>query len=58
MSVWGWDSRDYRLWSEIQSLPSYGLLGGGDRMISFAAVVKCMEEEAKKRSKAESRESE
>ena len=36
----GWDERDYQLWSDIQSLPSYGLIAPNDRMISFNKVVK------------------
>lgn len=46
----GWDERDYKLWSEIQQLPSYGLLPGkNNRMISFAEVVKLMESQAESR---------
>ena len=39
---YGWDKRDYDLWSELQQLPSYGLIAGGDgtdRMISRHQVV-------------------
>jgi hypothetical protein len=49
MSKPGWDERDYRLWSKIQCLPSYGLLPHGDRMISRTAVVLLLEEAAKAR---------
>lgn len=42
----GWDERDYRLWSEIQQLPSYGLHCPNDHMISLNDVVRVMEEQA------------
>ena len=45
----GWDERDYQLWSDIQSLPSYGLIAPNDRMISFNKVVKLLELHAEKR---------
>lgn len=46
-----WDERDYRLWSEIQCLPSYGLIPGpgNDRMVSLNAVVDEMKNQAEKR---------
>ena len=50
----GWDERDYKLWSDIRGLPSYGLIGsGGDRMISFRAVEALMEAHAERRADAE-----
>lgn len=47
----GWDERDYLLWSELQGLPSYGLLPGPDPdwMISLKSAVEAMEKLAKKR---------
>jgi hypothetical protein len=50
----GWDVRDYELWSELQSLPSYGLLSNDDRMISRRAVEKLLEAAAKTRYSKES----
>ena len=47
--VYGWDERDYRLWSEIQQLPSYGLIAPNDHAISLAEVVKVMEKQAERR---------
>jgi hypothetical protein len=48
---YGWDERDYKLWSEIQSLPSFGIISDSVRnwMISFKDVERCMETAAKKR---------
>jgi hypothetical protein len=47
----GWDERDYKLWSKIQSLPSYGLVGGqaGNPMLARKDVVRLLEAEAKRR---------
>ena len=45
----GWDERDYKLWSEIRSLPSYGLISGLDPMISLDAVCKVLEKHAEER---------
>lgn len=45
----GWDKRDYDLWSELQGLPSYGLLSNDDRMISQKAVEKLLRDAARKR---------
>jgi hypothetical protein len=48
MKVNGWDERDYRLWSQIQSLPSYGLVGGraDNPMIALKDVVGLLESAA------------
>jgi hypothetical protein len=47
----GWDERDYKLWSEIQSLPSYGLVAGraDNPMLARKDVVRILEEAAKRR---------
>ena len=46
-----WDERDYKLWSEIQSLPSYGLVAGqaDNPMLARKDVVRLLEEAAEKR---------
>lgn len=50
MACQGWDERDYRLWSELQQLPSYGLNGkGSDCLISRQEVVELMASLAEKR---------
>lgn len=47
----GWDERDYILWSELQCLPSYGLVAGrcGDPMVSRKDVERTMEKLAANR---------
>lgn len=45
----GWDERDYRLWSEIYVLPSFGLIASNDRMISLAQVRTLLEKHAEAR---------
>lgn len=46
----GWDERDYKLWSLIKQLPSYGTVAGkGNKLIALNSVVALMEEQAKKR---------
>jgi hypothetical protein len=53
----GWDERDYKLWSDIQALPSYGLIAPADeafghrndRMISLKQVVELLEKHAQRR---------
>lgn len=47
----GWDERDYKLWSEIQSLPSFGLVAGqaDNPMLSRKDVVRILEQAAEKR---------
>ena len=47
----GWDERDYKLWSEIQSLPSYGLVVGraDNPMLARKDVVRLLEQAAEKR---------
>lgn len=41
---YGWDERDYKLSSRLQSLPSYGPLANGDRMISLREAIAVIEE--------------
>jgi hypothetical protein len=53
MSAEGWDERDYRLWSELQQLPSWGLIAPNDHCISLKQVVALMEEQAKERAIAQ-----
>jgi hypothetical protein len=45
----GWDERDYKLWSAIQSLSSYGLVAGqsDNPMLARKDVVKLLERAAK-----------
>lgn len=50
--VRGWDERDYKLWSQIQCLQSYGL-AAGHKMIREDDVVAVMENQAKQRAIAE-----
>lgn len=47
----GWDERDYRLWSELRSLPSYGLVAGDSQnpMVARKDVEKLLEAAAEKR---------
>lgn len=45
----GWDERDYKLWSELQSLPNYGLIVPRNPMVALSDVIKAMEEAAEKR---------
>lgn len=47
----GWDERDYKLWSQIQSLPSYGLVAGSsdNPMLARKDIVRLLEEAAEKR---------
>jgi len=53
----GWDERDYRLWSEIQALRSFGLVAGDPKnpMLAFKDVERCMKEQAQKRANDEGR---
>ena len=44
-----WDERDYKLWSDIQQLPSFGRLANDDRMISLKDVGDVLEAHATKR---------
>lgn len=55
LRVHGWDERDYRLWSDIQGLRSYGLIAGykPDHMISCNEVISLLERAAEKRFEAE-----
>lgn len=39
----GWDERDYRLVSQIRCLPSFGLIGDGDHMVSLKQVERTIE---------------
>ena len=47
----GWDERDYKLWSDIRQLPSYGLIAGNadDPMLSRIQVLKLLETHAEER---------
>lgn len=47
-----WDKRDYQLWSDIKCLPSFGMLGNDDRMISRDEVCKLLVAHAERRSSA------
>lgn len=51
MRVPGWDERDYKLWSELQSLPNYGLVAGQCRnpMVALKDVERLLENAARKR---------
>ncbi len=49
MAVNGWDERDYKLWSKVRCLPSYGLIAPNDRMISQKAVEELLRVQAKER---------
>ena len=41
----GWDERDYKFWSQLQSLPSYGLVAGkGNKLIALNEVEKLLKE--------------
>jgi hypothetical protein len=44
--VWGWDERDYKLWSELQQLPSFCLIAPNDHGVSLKQVVEVMEAHA------------
>jgi len=47
----GWDERDYKLWSAIRTLPSYGLVAGqaDNPLLSRKDLVRLLEEAAQKR---------
>jgi len=47
----GWDERDYRLWSDIHVLPSFGLVAGdiNNPMLARKDVLKLLEKAAKER---------
>lgn len=45
----GWDERDYRLWSDIRTLPSYGRIAPDDTMISMKQVCALLEQHAEAR---------
>jgi 2-C-methyl-D-erythritol 4-phosphate cytidylyltransferase len=47
----GWDERDYRLWSGLQSLPSYGIVAGDSMnpMLARKDVERLLEKAAEKR---------
>ena len=55
MRVNGWDERDYKLWSDLQSLPSYGLIGddSDNPLLSRKQVVALLEKHANARFEAE-----
>lgn len=47
----GWDERDAKLWSAINTLPSYGLVGGDyqNPMLSRKEVIRLLESAALER---------
>jgi len=47
----GWDERDYSLWSELQSLPSYGLVAGDSKnpMLARRDVERLLQQAAENR---------
>jgi hypothetical protein len=49
---YGWDERDYRLAAALRTLPSFGLLGNGDWMISVRAAIELIEAQARERGQA------
>lgn len=54
LRVNGWDERDYRLWSMLQYLPSYGIIAGtSGRLVSLRDVVAAIEKAAEERFKEE-----
>lgn len=50
---YGWDKRDYELWSELRRLPSYGLVGNqtDNPLLSRKDVEKLLEDLARERAK-------
>ncbi len=49
---YGWDERDYKLASALRQLPSYGLIGNGDWMISVQEAIRLIEAKAAERGQA------
>lgn len=49
MAINGWDERDYKLGSAVRTLPSYGLIENGNRMISEKQVLELLERHAEQR---------
>jgi hypothetical protein len=47
----GWDERDYKLWSELMNLPSYGLVANNadNPMLARKDVIQLLEKAAEKR---------
>lgn len=47
----GWDERDYKLWSELMSLPSYGIVANNsdNPMLARKDVIRLLERAAEKR---------
>ncbi len=53
--VCGWDERDYRLWSQLRQLPSYGLVAADtdNPMIALNDAIALLERNAEQRFEAE-----
>lgn len=45
----GWDERDYKLWSDLGQLPSYGRINRTDHLVSFQQVEDLLRKHAEKR---------
>lgn len=45
----GWDERDYKLWSAIGVLPSYGRVNGTDHLVSLHQVEELIRKHAEER---------
>ena len=45
----GWDERDYKLWSAIGVLPSYGRINATDHLISLYQVEELLRKHAEER---------
>lgn len=46
---YGWDGRDYRLWSAIRQLPSFGIKHPNDKLVSLNEVGAVIESHARQR---------
>lgn len=49
MTINGWDERDYKLWSALGVLPSYGRVNRTDHLVSLAEVEALLEKHAEER---------
>lgn len=50
MTMQGWDGRDYKLWSALQCLPSYGMVAGKDnKLVALNEIIKVIERQAVER---------
>lgn len=45
----GWDERDYKLWSDLGQLPSYGRIDKTDHLVSLNQVEELLRKHAEKR---------